>query len=440
MGAWGVSITGNDTAQDLKSEYTSAFYYYEVPEALRKIHEYVRAEGFDESDPEEWCDYYYSLADFMWKKGILTEEIKQKTLAMIDEEFGLEVWAESGEKTLKARKKVLEQFKDQLLSPQPKKKKIRPDAYTKDYFDVGDIIAIQLRTAGKTYAKFDEKPMDDEKFYSYDGKYILIQKIKTCVSWESAIVPEVKDHWLVFRLFDGIYDEIPTQVEISELQDAKIHGSQSLTPLFTCGSSLFYFRKRKYQILGNSLENIDEYANMIDEQISLGVDKPWCNPDSSFLAAMGKEISCQLFDESMETLKEICRNANLYGRYEYSWSREKNDERFQNEENVIFSGIDKLILDGGKVYSVSFGHTVGIITVHQNKIEHFYVVGRYQNIGLGTALLKYVINLEGSELYIEVPVENKKLKHVCEKVGMSKSSKKVKSDFDKMIIEKNIKM
>lgn len=48
------------------------------------------------------------------------------------------------------------------------------------------------------------------------------------------------------------------------------------------------------------------------------------------------------------------------------------------------------------------------VSIQQNKIEHFYVVGRYQNIGLGTALLKYVINLEESELYIEVPVENKK--------------------------------
>ena len=179
MGAWSVSITGNDTAQDLKSEYTSAFYYYEISEALEKIDQYVRTEGFDESDSEEWCDYYYSLADFMWRKGILTEEVKGKTLSMIDEEFGLEVWAEAGEKTLKARKKALDQFKQQLLSPQPKKKKIKPDAYTTDYFDVGDIVAIQLQTAGKTYAKSDEKPMSDEQFYSYDGKYILIQKIET---------------------------------------------------------------------------------------------------------------------------------------------------------------------------------------------------------------------------------------------------------------------
>ncbi len=74
MGAW--SVTGNDTAQDLRYEYKVAFYYYDVPEALNKIDKFVREKIADEGDAEEWCSYVYSLADFMWKKGILTEEIK----------------------------------------------------------------------------------------------------------------------------------------------------------------------------------------------------------------------------------------------------------------------------------------------------------------------------------------------------------------------------
>ena len=61
MGAWSVSITGNDTAQDLLSEYTAAFYKYEPTEALQKIDNYVRENMFDESDEGEWCDYFYYL-------------------------------------------------------------------------------------------------------------------------------------------------------------------------------------------------------------------------------------------------------------------------------------------------------------------------------------------------------------------------------------------
>ena len=65
MGAWNVSITGNDTAQDLLSEYQAAFFYFDVETALSKIDAYARDEGLNESDEEEWCNYYYSLAMFM---------------------------------------------------------------------------------------------------------------------------------------------------------------------------------------------------------------------------------------------------------------------------------------------------------------------------------------------------------------------------------------
>ena len=104
MGTWSVSITGNDTAQDLKSEYQAAFFYNDVDTAVKKLDDYVRAD-FCETDQEEWCNYVYSLADFMWKHGILTEEVQSRALAMIDTGFGLEIWAESGEKVLEKRKK-----------------------------------------------------------------------------------------------------------------------------------------------------------------------------------------------------------------------------------------------------------------------------------------------------------------------------------------------
>ena len=75
MGTWNVSINGNDTAQDLKSEYQAAFFYNDVDIALEKIDTYVRS-MFDETDEEEWCNYYYSLTDFMWRHGILIDSVK----------------------------------------------------------------------------------------------------------------------------------------------------------------------------------------------------------------------------------------------------------------------------------------------------------------------------------------------------------------------------
>ena len=93
MGAWSAGINGNDTAQDLRSEYTAAFWYYDVPAALEKIEAYVRT-MVNETDEDEWCCYVYSLADFMWKKGILTEEVRDRAVGMIDSGFGLDAYTE----------------------------------------------------------------------------------------------------------------------------------------------------------------------------------------------------------------------------------------------------------------------------------------------------------------------------------------------------------
>ena len=124
MGTWSVSITGNDTSQDLMSEYRAAFYYNDVDVAVSKINKYVRKNGYDESFENEWCDYYYSLADFMWCNGILTDAVRDEAVRLIDIGFGLDVWEESGAEILQKRNAVLQAFRDKITSAQPAKKKI----------------------------------------------------------------------------------------------------------------------------------------------------------------------------------------------------------------------------------------------------------------------------------------------------------------------------
>lgn len=122
MGTWGVGIYSDDTAQDLRDEYICAFYKYSIDEALQKIDEYVRT-MFDESDEQCWCAYRYSLADFMWKKGILTPEVRDCTINMIDSGFGLEDWEDAGKTVLRERKKSSKSFERSFFpnSPRPKR-------------------------------------------------------------------------------------------------------------------------------------------------------------------------------------------------------------------------------------------------------------------------------------------------------------------------------
>ncbi|MBO5417309.1 MAG: hypothetical protein J6A50_01735 [Clostridia bacterium] len=420
MGTWNTSVTGNDTAEDLYSEYTAAFYKFDVEEALSRIDKYIRTEMFDESDEEEWCNYIYSLADFMWKKGILTDSVRNKAIGMIDSGFGLELWEEAGQKTLVARKKKLAEFKEKLLSPQPPKKKIKPDAHTERIFDDGDIVAVQLQTAGKPYTEQESKPISEKDFHALDGKYVLMQLVNCYASWTSSIVPEVNDYWACFRLFDGIYDAVPDDVDLLSLKDALIHQGHKITSIFNCESSMFYFKRRDYKVICNRKDLLTGLDTNGYNSIYWGVNRPWLNPDSQLVAAMGKQIVCKEFSGNIEQVEHICRYANRYGRFDYSLSREENEARYITEENIIAEKINKVISDGGKLYSISLGREIGIVTVHNGHIDNLYIEGQYQRNGFGTRLLEYALSIGGSGAYIDVPMSNNELMHICDKLGLIK--------------------
>lgn len=421
MGAWSTSITGNDTAQDLRSEYTAAFYKYDVPEALARIDAYVRTNMFDESDPEEWCNYMYSLADFMWKKGILTESVRQQVIAMIEGDFGLELWAEAGQKTLDSRKKKLAEFQEKLLSPQPPKKKIKPNVYTERIFRDGDIVAVQLQTKGKPYTEGDMRPMTKEEFFAVDGKYVLMQLVRCRTDWSSSIVPEVKDHWAEFRLFDGIFDAVPENIDFSRLKEANLW-HRKFTPFFSCESSMFYFKRRKYKVLCNRKDLIEKYKDMPqpDKAIFWGINKPWINPDSELVAAMGVQITCGVYTGTPENVCHICQHANRFGRYDYSMTAEENEAKYTEEEKRIAENIDAALSGGGVLYGISCGREFGIVTVDKGRIDNLYIEGEYQRNGFGTRLLAFTFSVVGHEAYIDVPREKESLIHVCEKIGLKK--------------------
>ena len=417
MGTWNASVTGNDTAQDLRMEYSAAFFYYDIPTALIKIDEYVRKNISDESDPEEWCNYVYSLADFMWKKGILTDAVQVKVIEMIDGGFGLELWEEAGVKTLTLRKKKLSEFKTKLLSPMPAKKKIKPNTYTERIFNDGDLIAVQLQTVGKPYTEKSEKEISDEEFSAYDGKYVLMQLITCRSSWTSSIVPEVKDYWARFDLFDGVYDSVPSDVNISELKIARIHEGP-ITSQFCCESSMYYFKKRNYVVIGSFPKQTIHNKNANYACIYWGINYEWSNPDSKILAAMGKDTVCEEFVGSVDDLRDICRYANRYSRHDYNLSREENESKYLSEEKIISLRLNGVKAQGGTLLKVSFGRTIGVISILENQIDNFYIEGSYQRNGFGTELLRYALSSVGNDAYIDVPSDNIVLLHICEKLGM----------------------
>ena len=250
MGAWSAGISGNDTAMDLRTAYSEAFATWDVETALQKIDEYVRSEGFRESDPADWCDYSYSLADFMWKKGILTDEVKNTALRMIDSEFGLELWAESGKAMLNKRKKALADFREKLLSPQPSKKKIKIDLYLTPIFEIGDVIAFQLKTADQCYVA--EKSHFSEAFFrACQNKWAVVRKVCDVVSYRSKIVSGVQDIWPYFQLCGKIFDDCPT------LEQAAAFPWAGKNRVFVTEGDMRYFIKRNARVIGKNRKGIE---------------------------------------------------------------------------------------------------------------------------------------------------------------------------------------
>lgn len=205
MGSWGCGINTNDIAEDLKPEYAVAFSCWEdINEALARIDRAARIEYKLNEDDEEWVDYRYSLADYMWKNGILTPAVKDEVLGMIRNGIGLDIWEEEK----KEREKVLEKFRRKIESPMPPKKKIKIPCNGKSIFEPGDVIAVPLNTHNTKEIK---SISEEEKVYydKMDGKYILIRKIRDRVCWKSAVNPQIKDISPIFQLYDFFSDTIP---------------------------------------------------------------------------------------------------------------------------------------------------------------------------------------------------------------------------------------
>lgn len=280
MGTWNASINGNDTAQDLKEEYQAAFFYNDVETALAKIDAYVRS-MFDESDEEEWSCYYYSLAEFMWKHGILTEDVRARTIGMIDSGFGLEIWELEGTSTLNKRKKVLAEFREKLLSPQPPRKKIRFKLHMKPIFQTGDLIAIQLKTLDKHYPAHSK--LGEDVFRGYDGKYIVLRKAGDAINQYSSIEPQLKDYWAKFQLYNAIFDEYPTVEQLENISFVPTRDNST----FTSESSLFHLKKRNYRIIGNNQDNLPEFHKTHGLSfVFWGISNQWGNPEHDILTAI----------------------------------------------------------------------------------------------------------------------------------------------------------
>lgn len=211
----------------------------------------------------------------MYKNGFLTEDVKKRALDCMEQKIGLNIYAESGEKLLNQRIKVLSDFRAKITSPLPPKKKIKLNFNNVPIFSVGDMIALKLQTNRELKHNFAR--IDKGVFHSMHDKYFIVQKVADNVSWTSEINPSVCDIWPRFMLYDYLGDDIPLIDEVNNLLPVYIKRNimyRDYTDpfVFFCESKMHHFKKRDYNVICNcditckDLINTREECNIFDSE------------------------------------------------------------------------------------------------------------------------------------------------------------------------------
>lgn len=200
MGTWGIGIYQNDISEDVKNGYIEKLKSGKSDEeALQEILLEYRDER---EDIDCKYDFFLGLADTLWKKGRLTEEIKTETLKIIEEDKISERW--QSEKIRKRRGEILDKLKAELNSQMPARKRVAVHKPYVLWWEKGDVYTFQIKSKV-------------EKYEEYTGWYVLFYVDKIS-----------KKDWIV----KGIFDEVAEiYVFMTRDKPVDVGAIQSATPI-----------------------------------------------------------------------------------------------------------------------------------------------------------------------------------------------------------------
>jgi hypothetical protein len=142
MGAWGTPIFSDDTAADTRDAFSDF-----VAEGLTAAEATARliAESAEIlADEEDANVFWLALAAAQWKLGRLLDSVRDRAIAVIDSGDDLRRWQDNPTAEVNQRKKHLAKLREQLLSPQPKPKKLKPVVKSSTDFQPGDVAVFRL--------------------------------------------------------------------------------------------------------------------------------------------------------------------------------------------------------------------------------------------------------------------------------------------------------
>lgn len=218
MGTWGTGIYSNDTAEDVRGICKEIYPYVSVEEGNQIIFdEYRDITCLSESEDldDDSASFWYALADWQWKQGILNEYIKEKAIRLLKIHAGIVDWEEAGnERNVKKRIEVLNKLLIQLQSPQPACK-ITRKRLKKPKHKPGDIIIFQTNNDEEKWKTedyyFHPFAFCAERLFDFNGevpsfsacsKYMAILCIDSIKQPHSQYLQELFDENSVYVMYD----------------------------------------------------------------------------------------------------------------------------------------------------------------------------------------------------------------------------------------------
>lgn len=157
MGAWGTGILQNDTTADVWAEFKQ---HYNLGSNCIEVRKQLEKEYEIDSSSDIYADFWTGIAHGQWSYGELETYVLDKVKAILDKEYGLELWKDD-EKQFKSRFTSIQNFYDKILIPKEKPNKRKRLIRNPSYFKKGDVLSIELETNEFVGAFVFEEDDDD---------------------------------------------------------------------------------------------------------------------------------------------------------------------------------------------------------------------------------------------------------------------------------------
>ncbi len=144
MGAWGTSISSNDTYQDV---YRDFFDLYNSGMEVKDISAKLISKNQDTiEDPDDCNNFWFALIKSQWECKQIDQVVLTKVKLIIETEADIEVWRalSADENDIRKRKIALAKFLEQLNSQRPKAKARKKKIIRNPFFDKGDCLVFKF--------------------------------------------------------------------------------------------------------------------------------------------------------------------------------------------------------------------------------------------------------------------------------------------------------